>query len=1167
MYKLILKNLVQFTFFCFFTLNTSGHVANDPDTYTPNIIPPSPTAYKLGTYGNTPIGLFTGSQNINVPLYTFKTANLEVPISMFYSSNGIKVDELSSNVGQSWNLSFGGVITRVVRDKPDEERGQYPVPISINETMGRLSPPALEFYQYIGENDVDSEADLFSFNFGKYSGKFVFDNEGGIVLMPAQEFQIQCIISPEGFDFVVTAPDGVKYYFSDKEITTQRVVGSGHSIPVITVSSWYLSKIVHPKGDEILFTYESTTSTYVSSQSQSFRMLSPRIQYDEAGNLEHYSQGLSLICDHTVSLNGKAIKSIKSLNPAYGEVLFTYVASSSADVTTGNKKIDQIIIKNKSAAEIEKINFSYTTTTNKRVFLDKIQFKDINQNYQFEYLNRDSFPQRLSRSQDHWGYYNGKTNTNLVPKNIKAYELESADYEGADKEIDGNFVARGLLKKITYPTKGYTTFDYEPNTYYGERKIYPNKVNVNVTAMVSDTATVRHDTRTTSFKIDTSQSVSLYSIVYIGCESQSADAAKATANLSVYDNTAKTYVSLQRSDNGYPVSEGSYSIDPNTNVNQRTLKFNAQAGHEYKLSITANWLCTYANLQCSYFPGSVTTIPANIITGGVRVMRTLDYSVNKIEPVIKRFHYARKNALQKSTGDKGQDPYYIDHYRVDRWLEPSGAGSFGVITSATYLSLSSSSITSLFDTGNSNIYYNYVTISYGNDDFLNGGEEHEFIVHRDGGDGYVIGNNYIRNTPLSNLGWDNGLVKRIDYFNKDLKTVKEVINEYEEKTAFKKTVISYSARKNFEKLASAPVNYVCTAADLTKTTPYRSCLTSHKHERAGSLINNLSGNVRYDDDCIASGNNNVTLYINHPCYNGTVGKIISNISNIDNLSIVTYNNNGFWHYLKSSTEITYDIKGTSPITVVNNYNYSSTKHLQLTSQTIKNSKAETVESKFYYPADLLSSTQSAVMQKLVNQNRVGEPVKTEKWVNNVQTSENATKYEESVATGNLLLPKEIHAIKAAGDIDLTTTTNRRIEFSVYDTNLVNGVSKGNGNILEYKQEGGIPVAIIWGYNKTLPIAKIENATYSQISSYVSNLQNLSDTGTEANLILALTAMRNALPNMMVTTYTYLPLIGISTSTDPKGAVTSYYYDNLNRLKQIKDNYGKIVSEYQYHYKN
>lgn len=288
-------------------VGVKAQTENDPSKYVPNIIPPSPTAYALGTYGNTPIGLFTGSQNINIPLYTYKTANLEVPISMFYSSNGIKVDEVSSNVGQSWNLNFGGVISRVVRDKPDEERGQYPIPISITEEMGRYSPPALDFYQYIGENDVDTEADIFNFNFGKYSGKFIFNNEGGIALMPAQELQIEYTLTPESINFVITAPDGVKYYFDNQEITTQRVLGGGHSIPNITVSSWYLTRIVHPKGDEIQFTYDNATSVYTASKSQTYRMLYPRIQYDAAGNLEQYTGGLSPMYEHKFGGEGNKI--------------------------------------------------------------------------------------------------------------------------------------------------------------------------------------------------------------------------------------------------------------------------------------------------------------------------------------------------------------------------------------------------------------------------------------------------------------------------------------------------------------------------------------------------------------------------------------------------------------------------------------------------------------------------------------------------------------------------------------------------------------------------------------------------------------------------------------------------------------------------------------------
>jgi YD repeat-containing protein len=80
---------------------------------------------------------------------------------------------------------------------------------------------------------------------------------------------------------------------------------------------------------------------------------------------------------------------------------------------------------------------------------------------------------------------------------------------------------------------------------------------------------------------------------------------------------------------------------------------------------------------------------------------------------------------------------------------------------------------------------------------------------------------------------------------------------------------------------------------------------------------------------------------------------------------------------------------------------------------------------------------------------------------------------------------------------------------------------------------------------------------------------LSDSGTEANLIIALNALRTnvSLANAMITTYTYKPLIGVSTITDPKGDKMSYEYDTLNRLKWVKDKAGNILSENQYHYKN
>ena len=62
-------------------------------------------------------------------------------------------------------------------------------------------------------------------------------------------------------------------------------------------------------------------------------------------------------------------------------------------------------------------------------------------------------------------------------------------------------------------------------------------------------------------------------------------------------------------------------------------------------------------------------------------------------------------------------------------------------------------------------------------------------------------------------------------------------------------------------------------------------------------------------------------------------------------------------------------------------------------------------------------------------------------------------------------------------------------------------------------------------------------------------------------------LRTQLPNALVTTYTYKPLVGVASMTDPRGVTTTYDYDTFNRLKMVKDNNSKPVEGYEYHYKN
>ena len=132
----------------------------------------------------------------------------------------------------------------------------------------------------------------------------------------------------------------------------------------------------------------------------------------------------------------------------------------------------------------------------------------------------------------------------------------------------------------------------------------------------------------------------------------------------------------------------------------------------------------------------------------------------------------------------------------------------------------------------------------------------------------------------------------------------------------------------------------------------------------------------------------------------------------------------------------------------------------------------------------------------------------------------------------------------------------------------------NGNIKEVSKEDGTHIVYIWGYDQTLPVAKIENATFADIPTSVYNdiiAASNADTSVSAENTLRthLETLRNHanLSNALVTTITYDPLVGVTSVTDPRGESVFYYYDTMNRLDYVKDAYGKILSKNEYHYKN
>lgn len=1098
---------------------------SDNSKFLPNITPPSPTAGELGKFGNVPVGLFTGAANLSIPLLSFKTKNLESPLSLYYGSNGIKTDEVASAVGLGWNLNFGGVIARTVRDKNDESQTNLDTPDNLEG--GHQNLIALQFFKAAAQSNADTESDQYSFNFNGNSGKFVYDKNKVPVLVNNQKIRIE----RTGFnnvDFLLTDIRGIQYYFTEKETTAFRNQGEGHAVISASVTAWYLSKIVHPDGSEISLVYEDSYMEYTASNSQTFIKPYNQLQADCWNSVFARPATVSPISALNMDVLGKRIIKIHSNTAIDGYLTFTYTAPGINEEVEGNSKIEQITLFNAENMEIESVKFNYLKTTNQRVFLQDISFKDTTKKYIFQYNDQNNFPKRLTKSQDHWGYYNGKANVNLVPKNIKEFGLDQIDYNGADKEPDMNFTKIGLLNKIVYPTKGYTEFEYESNTYWGEKRIYPPKTTLKIERKKEDYDEVPKEITFTS---PISQEIIFDGWVTFVSDQEpklgpdgnpipdSNDTGKYYAGAQIVEASAPdrflefhTYTHLGEPIN-HPVS---FRFIPKVS---NPFYFNAKAGKTYKVLLSKDGLNVFARTNFSYYNTAYTKTDTNLETGGVRIKSTKDFASAEALPVYKRYYYAHKDDIHHSSGNKGRTPVYIDIAAERKMCPVTGDSHIGCLyVDLISLVLTSSSMITLFDTGSTNCYYKYVTISEGGDNFENGGEMKEFKIHRDSwvdsfdetgqpkivnhdvnGESKIFGVVDIKSAPFTNFGWDNGLEIRSQVFRRkesgsSFVVVAETENKYKLDPSYNKEIKSYSVRKNFNELCPVDIRYTCDEFD-PKDNKY------------------------------------------HPCYQKQTGQVIIVPFN-DNLSVVEYKTKGYWFYLESTLSKSYDLNGLNPVESTTTYQYNNPSHIQLTSQSIKSSLGEALESKFYYPQDL--PTEPFVTDMIVA-NRIDTQLKTETFKAGTKTSEQKTVYAKEASTGNRLLPKSIFAAKFPNS--LANSLEKKITFDKYDD---------QGNILQYTLEDGRPVAIIWGYNKTKPIAKIENATYDQVlAAYVAND----------------TTFRTNLPDALITTYTYKPLVGVSTVTDPKGFTTFYEYDDFNRLKVIKDNLGHVVSENQYQYKN
>ena len=128
-----------------------------------------------------------------------------------------------------------------------------------------------------------------------------------------------------------------------------------------------------------------------------------------------------------------------------------------------------------------------------------------------------------------------------------------------------------------------------------------------------------------------------------------------------------------------------------------------------------------------------------------------------------------------------------------------------------------------------------------------------------------------------------------------------------------------------------------------------------------------------------------------------------------------------------------------------------------------------------------------------------------------------------------------------------------------------------GNPLYISKGDADKIVYLWSYSGQYPIAEIKNASYADVLAVVKTVFGVSDIDALSKLVvpnektLKGDNLQKALPNALITTYTYKPLVGMTSMTDPRGGTTTYEYDSFGRLSKVKDANGKVINTYDYHY--
>ncbi|TWI94532.1 virulence plasmid B protein [Mucilaginibacter frigoritolerans] len=1169
-----------------------------------NYVPPSPNASSLGRYAEWPVSLYTGLPNISIPIYQLKGRSLTVPIDISYHAAGNRVGDVASNVGLGWSLNAGGVITRTVRGLPDEFSYFAYASFYTNQNDFTSATTPSDYYQKhqadVANLNGDSEQDIYTINAMGRSYRLLLKADGSVSTMPASNIQVY-YSSPNYWTVILE--DGTRLLFGNgNNFTETNTITYGNTVGGLQFpTAWYLNTITSPVGEKVNFTYSYsnliTQDTHITQ--------SDWTQYKTGDNYGNTTESCGLLSNGGMATHLQNqqlfMLSVATIESDLTKVTFIPSTTGRLDLN-GAFALSEIQVFSKLLnKQIDDYLFNYTYTqaaampgnelpgptsdtsyVHQRLKLMSLKRQALNNSaymlWSFQY-NPLHLPSRRSYAQDHMGFYNGAiSNTSFLPPLYFAlpqsnYWPASFQYNsgftpsnnhdpGAVKGFNGKYMQAEMLTQITYPTGGYTQFNYEPNSIPVSAEQFTTGV-ANIVLNVTPSQPI--STQSSTFTITKPQYVMLNFSSIISA-TVVADQSSVLTYAVILDSSGNTVAQFTLG----PVAENGSSGGYNGNASSY---FNLLAAGTYTLKVWTNASATdfsntpdYVDMNAYLtYSQSLGQQSFNQMVGGLRVKSILNYDGVNPQPINDRyFNYSEGFVINPV--DSLND-YMTTQQSIIKniWTDPELEVTYTQFCQFTKVTRNSSTKYSLGSIQGGVIGYGAVTTLYGPNG-ENGKTISQFSNAPDIGTSTAKLFPY---PPTDPREWRRGLLLYQTDFNA-IQKVKMSSNTY-----------SFNPVTNVTNFAAGFATIYTNGSGSDGTS---ACQNQYGWCGITAIPFNISS------EQVLHNSSTETTYntLGTDSVSTTTNFYYDDAANMQPVRTVSINSKG-------DTVINYNRTALEEAAINSSIPLSANAVTAIDTMLARNMVGVPVESEKYVRGLLTDKMlinyqliNNFVLPQEIKSQAASNPIQSRLLLNNYDTYGNLLDQQKTTGPVNdyiwdYVSSYPIASVVNGGQADIAYTSfesngtgNWTIPSTVRDSitaaltgyksyNLSNGAISRPGltaattYIISYWTLNTSPYSItgtISGY----PIqgATINGWTYYEHRVTGITSVTLSGSGN-------IDELRLYPVNAQMTTYTYDPLVGATSMTDAKNETTYYEYDGLLRLRNIKDQYGNIIKSYCYNY--